>query len=330
MRYLFFGLMVWLAVPLLADPNNDLRETLTVSKVGEAVVEGEMDWSKGVLTAYGEGVAPDGVENSAQRRLMGFRAAKLAALRNLVEVVGQLQLDSRTTVSMAMVSNDSILTQVNGVLQGARIVADSRQEIDGLYRLAVSVPLGREFADIVLPTDAAYAATTTTQSLLPKNLPVADSLVVFIPPKPYTGLIVDARGLDLRPAMSPRILSEDGREIYSAAFVERDYAVRFGVVGYDKDLERAMHSDRLGGETAHPFVVEAKAVEGVYNADVIISRDAGIRVRMANAEREFLKECRVLFVVGPMPEDIDTAFRDSLIQELQSIETAAVDSIQAE
>jgi hypothetical protein len=329
MCYLLFGLMLWLAIPLAADQSKDLRQTLTAGVPGQPLIEGEMDWTNGVLTAYGEGVAPKNVDNPVTQRLMGFRAAKLAALRNLVEVVGQLQVDSRTTVSMAMVTEDSISTQVSAILQGARIVSDSRQEIDGAYRLAVSVPLGAEFVDLVLPGDTAYADTTADLVLPPKSLPAADSLVVFVPPKPYTGLIVDGRGLDLRPSISPRILSEDGREIYSATFVEREYAVRFGVVGYDKDLERAMTSDRIGGEQAHPFVVQAKDVYGLYNADVMISRDAGIRVRMANAERDFLQECRVIFVLGPVPKNLDTSFRDSLMHELQSIDAAKQDSLRA-
>ena len=105
----------------------------------------------------------------------------------------------------------------------------------------------------------------------------------------------------MRPSLSPRIVDDSGRVIYAADHVERDYAVRTGVVGYERDLQRATGSDRVGGAGANPFVVEATGVAGPYDGDVVVTRDMGTRIRMADMEGAFLGQCRVVFVVGPRP-----------------------------
>ena len=302
------------ALPLLPLParGQDLLEPLVVDS-RQGVVEGSMDWTNGVLTVYGEGVAPDDVSNPVQRRLLGFTAAKLVAYRNLLEIVGEVHVDAQTTVSMAMVSSDSIRARVEGIIRGARVLADTREESQGLFRLAVALDIKGEFAAAVLP-----AGTATADQLAPgerdlAELPEADSVIVFVPPKPYTGLIIDARGTGLRPAMSPRILDTRGHVVYSADHVDRHDAVDTGLVGYDKDIRRAAASDRMGGKKAHPLILDAEEITGLYSGDVVISRDNSLRLLLADAEGDFLSQCRVTFVLGPKPPPIAPAFFDTVL-----------------
>jgi len=223
---------------------------------------------------------------------MGFRAAKAAAFRNLLELVGQVQIDARTTVGNAMLASDSIQTRVSGLIRGARVVPGSQQEKEGLYQVALHLELLDEFAAAVLP-----AARRDSSEVPPAEAPAPAS----VPPRPYTGLIVDARGLDLKPSMAPRILSAGGRELYSARAVDLAYARQLGVVGYDRDLDRASRSDRVGGEAAHPLIIRAQKASGQYSAEVVISNEDAVQVQMADAHSPFLSQCRVVFVVGPAP-----------------------------
>jgi len=270
-------------------------EPVVIDSPTGALIEGRLDWTAGTVTVTGEGVVDEAVTHPVRRRLLGFRAAKVDAYRKLLEVVGGVQVDSRTTVTMAMVASDSIRAHVEGLVTGARVVPGSQYEEDGYYRLELSLSLRGDLSAALLP-DSAMATRS-----IPENLPARDSLIVFIPPRPYTGLVVDARGTSLRPSLSPRIIDESGRVIYAASHVEREYAVRTGVVAYDRNLQRAVVSERIGGPTAHPFLVKAVNVSGLYNSDVVVTRDMGTRIRMADMEADFLVECRVVFVVGPKP-----------------------------
>ena len=257
-------------------------------------------------------MAPPEVTNQVQARLLGFRAAKVVAYRNLLEVVGEVQIDGQTTVSMAMVSDDSIRTRVEGIVSGARVLPGSRGQVGDVYRIALELELLGDLADTVLPTPD-DDGMSPEDKLPPSELPESDSLLVFFSPEPFTGLIVDARGLNLSPSMSPRIIDTADRLIFGAEHVDRDYAVRMGIVGYDKDINRAATSDRLGGRDANPLIVTAVDVSGLYNSDVVIDRDSGVRVKMADMESGFLSQCRVLFLVGPTPTPLAGSLNDTLL-----------------
>ena len=302
----------------------NVEEVLTLPTGDEQFIEGQVDWTDRILTVYGEGVAPEGVTNPVRQRLMGFRAAKAVAFRNLLELVGEVHVDARTKVSMAMVTSDTIHTRITGILQGARVVPESQQEKDGLYRLALQLDLANQFADAVLPE-----GQLPELEPLPEPEPLfadeadslADAPIAYETPKPYTGLLVDARGLDLQPSMAPRILNDAGLEIYGSGYVNRSYATRMGVVGYHKDMDQALTSDRLGGAEAHPLVVEAHDVSGYYYADAVISDEESVWVRMADAKQGFLAEGRVVFLVGPEPV-VEPVPGDSLYFDSTYVDTS--------
>ena len=279
---------------LLAPPGQRLWAQNVVQSLqantGQQAIGGNIDWTTGILTVYGEGIASPDIQNPAQRRLLGFRAAKATAYRNLLELIGQVHIDASTTVGEAMIASDTVRTQVKGLIRGARLVPKSQQEKDGVYQVALTLELQDELAATLLP-----AARRS-----PPPAPPAES-ATYVPPQSYTGLIVDARGLDLKPSMAPRLLSAGGNDLYGAGTVDLSYARRWGVVGYDRDLERAIHSDRVGGAGAHPLVIKAEKSTGQYSADAVISNEDAVRIQMADLHSPFLSQCRVIFLLGPLP-----------------------------
>jgi hypothetical protein len=110
----------------------------------------------------------------------------------------------------------------------------------------------------------------------------------------YTGLIIDAKGLGLRPAMSPKIVDEAGQEVYGSKYVSRDWAVQIGMVGYDKDVNRARSNDRV---TANPLVVKALRVAGENKADIVVANATATMIRNAASSQNFLDKCKVMFIV---------------------------------
>ncbi len=311
--------------PRSQDPSgstaNRVVETITTQTPQGEFFEGQLDWTDGVLIVTGEGVAPEGVTNPVQQRLLGFRAAKVTAYRKLLEVVGGVQVDARTTVSMSMVASDTIRATVEGLVRGATVVPGSRRQEEGLYLLDLQLRLLDGLTQAVLSDSIAG------DDAIPAELPVADSVIVFVPTQPFSGLIIDARGTSLQPSLSPKIIDETGRVIYSAAHVDRQYALRKGVVGYVRDLPAAVINDRIGGEHSNPKVVAALRADGLYNSDAVVTRDAGTRIKMADSEGDFLGECRVIFVVGPKAEP---AMNSSVTLLDTLMGTLPVDSLDAE
>ena len=84
--------------------------------------------------------------------------------------------------------------------------------------------------------------------------------------------------------------------------------------------------DRLGGVSANPFVVQATGVSGLYAADVVLGDFDATRVLVADSDDDFLRECRVIFVLGPKPVSFEemygvTTFMDTtLMSEVEELE----------
>ena len=139
----------------------------------------------------------------------------------------------------------------------------------------------------------------------------ADELVFFVPEAPYTGLLIDVRGLGLQPSIAPRVLSTEGHVIHGAATVARSLTTDYGVAGYDDDIDRAYKSERLGGEAANPFVVRATGTAGRYSSDAILDDFDAAQVLQADEVGDFLRQGRVTFLLGPAPAAFDSTYFDS-------------------
>ena len=163
------------------------------------------------------------------------------------------------------------------------------------------------------------SATTDSLTDTPDSLTApasADSLatdeeVFFVPEAPYTGLLVDVRGLRLQPSIAPRVLSAAGHVIHGAATVDRSLAADYGVAGYDDDIDRAYKSERLGGEEANPFIVRATGTAGRYSGDAILDNFDAVQALEADEVGDFLRQGRVTFLLGPEPAAFDDTYFDS-------------------
>ena len=168
---------------------------------------------------------------------------------------------------------------------------------------------------LTAPTTADSLETPDTTDSL--EMPVvadslaADELVFFVPEAPYTGLLVDVRGLGLQPSIAPRVLSAAGHVIHGAATVDRRLAADYGVAGYDDDIDRAYKSERLGGEAANPFVVRATGTAGRYSGDAILDNFDAAQVLQADEAGDFLRQGRVTFLLGPEPAAFDSTYFNS-------------------
>ena len=110
----------------------------------------------------------------------------------------------------------------------------------------------------------------------------------------YTGLVVNAKGIDLVPAMAPRILDESGTVVYGNLNLDPVFVKRFGMVGYLRSLEQALENDRVQG---NPLVVNALNSSGLKRADLVISDPEAAAIRKLSQSQAFLKEARVVIIL---------------------------------
>ncbi len=234
-----------------------------------------VDWQRKVVRCTGTG-APNlqaAGGNVAVARVGAERAARLDAVRNCMEALKGVNVKTGETVGAAISGNPGLAASVEGVVRGFRQVGAPRYFSDGGVEMDVEVPLEGQLSEVLVPGGGGPAAPP------PGGAGEAS-----------TGLILDARGLDIAPALAPRILDESGRELYGPATIAAGARQGSGAA-YARDLDAARTGlrERVG---ERPLVVKAVRAAG---ADAVVR---GSDADLLRSGPRFLAEGRVVIVTG--------------------------------
>lgn len=247
------------------------------------------------ITADGYGVLPQN-RPFGQAKLMARRAAVVEAQRNLLETVKDVAIDSETNVEMSMTLNDTIHSEISGVIRGARVIDEEYIPEDGIYRVTMSVPmygvgsLGQVVFDNVIGNNQKVPVPAPSPAYNPFTQLNGN----------YTGLVIRARGVGLVRTFCPAIYDTSGRAIYGVYNVDKKYAIDYGVVGYAQGPQ-GWDKVRMGTSRAgsNPLVVDIVEVrQRVANkCDVVISVEDADRILAENRYSHFLDNYAVMFEI---------------------------------
>ena len=247
------------------------------------------------ITADGYGVLPQN-RPFGQAKLMARRAAVVEAQRNLLETVKDVAIDSETNVEMSMTLNDTIHSEISGVIRGARVIDEEYIPEDGIYRVTMSVPmygvgsLGQVVFDNVIGNNQKVPVPAPSPAYNPSTQLNGN----------YTGLVIRARGAGLVRTFCPAIYDTSGRAIYGVYNVDKKYAIDYGVVGYAQGPQ-GWDKVRMGTSRAgsNPLVVDIVEVrQRVANkCDVVISVEDEDRILAENRYSHFLDNYAVMFEI---------------------------------
>ena len=270
-----------------AAPNTSLP-SLTIMQAAEAAPQ----WEQGTITAEGFGTPPMGAYGS-KASIMARRAAIVDAQRNLAEQINGVQVDAETTVENFVISSDLVKTKVSALIKGA-VVVEEQMMPDGAYRVVMSMPMygSQGLASAIMP-----AIRDNTPPTPPPPVISATITTQIQMGGTYTGVIIDAGGMGLKPSFSPVIYDTNGRAIYGVSNINYDQAISQGMVGYSSSVSSAQTLPRVG---ATPLVIKAVQVRGGNNStnpvNVVVSVDDGDRILAANAQSSMLMNGNVVFV----------------------------------
>ena len=273
---------------LYAAPDSSLP-SLTIMQAAEAAAQ----WEQGAITAEGFGTPPMGTYGS-KASIMARRAAIVDAQRNLAEQINGVQVDAETTVENFVISSDLVKTKVSALIKGAMVVEEQMMP-DGAYRVVMSMPMygTQGLSSAIMPAIRPNTPPTPPPPVISATI----TAQIQTSGVGYTGVIVDASGMGLKPSFSPVIYDTNGRAIYGVSNINYDQAISQGMVGYSSSLSSAQTLPRIGGS---PLVVKAVQVRGGNNStnpvNVVVSVDDGDRILAANAQSQMLMNGSVVFV----------------------------------
>jgi len=124
-----------------------------IRRLYEQTLEPSERWGPVMLKATGSGIRPPGMTNPAQSRLMAVRAAKVDAMRNLLEQAHGVSIISDTRIEDFVTKSDVIRTRVEAFIKGAW-VSEERELADGTMEVDMEIALGIGFRRMFLEQDA--------------------------------------------------------------------------------------------------------------------------------------------------------------------------------
>jgi len=293
--------------------------------VGESITTTvKVDWEKGALYATGVGVVSTKEENPAKAYLRARDYAMLVAIRNMLIAVDRVKIDSYSR-GKEYEADDDIRMEVTGIVHGARVVSEREARVANGPVVEVTVttpmygpnglaaPFYREMArdraaeltgitgpagSVPLPPVLLNPAETR-----PNDPPVKVQLLRPVSPQPsiadgpFTGLIIDGRGLQIERSMAPKIRRQDGSEVWGTVPADPDYVIEHGIVAYARSMEDAQRNPRAG---SRPLVLKAIGrAGGNFNCDAVLSDVDAQLILEASRRTGFLDKFRVVFVVDP-------------------------------
>lgn len=257
-----------------------------------------VNWEGQVIRATGAGAPDMKASSPAQARIGAERAALLDAFRNLLSQVKGVQVDGTRKMDDVMQSNE-VRARVEGLIKGYKVVnkryfSDNGVEIDVEVPVAMLTDILDPDATQMLAVPASKtepAKTAEKPAEKPADKPAekgGEPVVAKLEDGTGTGLVIDARGLKLMPALMPRVLDEAGKPLYTVDSLSAEARKTTGVAAYVQSLDEARKSMKAGDK---PMVVKAAKANGT---DVLLPQDEAKKLVSMNPP--FLAQGKVVIV----------------------------------
>ena len=257
---------------------------------------GAINWSTGQVRVTGK-AGPEINPEGTPVAMPG--SARADAIRNIIAILKQIPITPDLSVGDYASGHDIILAGIEKTAQDAVI---TRQ----LYTSAMDVEVRMEapifggFLQLVLPDHIRQIPKISVQQAKSGSSGAQVLPDISMNRIPYTGLVVDARGLGVTPILYPTIVGEQGKEIYSSLFVSREFAVQYGVCTYLCTMDAALSFSRVG---SNPLVFKALRKEGNKTGAIVVNLADAKTLEKATERHKFLKECRVVIVADAEPPE---------------------------
>lgn len=311
----------------LSVRNKTEEPVMQTVNVLENEMIGRIDWENKVVYAVGDGVPPIDAVNPAQPRVRAKRAAIDETIARLPGTIKEVKVDAESTTRNFINEGCIVRTWVSGLIKNA-VIVEQRQISEGSYQIMMSMPMiepeglnaslipaqivqiqqvriasRTTFADSSPPPAPLPNAASETQPVIVKPAswsalvpgPAAGNEPAAVPkPAPYTGLIVDARGLNPSPAAFPKLLSQAGDVLCDLTILDPNAATERGMCDYKKSLEVARQPPRTGH---NPLVVKAVVTSGTNKTNLVLDEETAKQVKAAESGASFLRNAQVAAVV---------------------------------
>lgn len=263
----------------------DMRNGHAQTPVIESHVQGYINWTTQAVISTGIGIPSEKFHGNPIGRKIAEENALKRAFDNLYLTVLHVCIDAKTHAVDIQKENKQFQSQIQQITENAQVLKKEYLS-DGTVEITVQMSMSGGFSQLVLPDDIRYIESITSIT--------SQNQMIWHKEKKYSGLIVDARGLEIASCLAPIVVSKSGDEVYGPQYISREYAVQSGTCIYMNSFDSAIKHHRIGNK---PFVVKGIGVSGDTLNNIVISNTETARFKSLVEHLTILKHCRVIIVV---------------------------------
>lgn len=252
----------------------------------------EQAFMNGYILVMGEGLPSPNARTPGQERLTAERAATVMAYRALAEMLDGVAVVGDTVVKDMELQYDVVRAAVAGFVKGAQVVYkhyDPQEKVAVvLVKVGMHGPQG--FASLMYDK---FLKDPNIKNSVIKEPPQMTAKPVPVEQN-FDGLIIDASGLNFRPALLNRIFNTKGEAVYDPSKISMQILNDFGCGEYTNDIEKAKQVLEKRG-VKNPMIVKATGTMTI--SDLVVSDEDAVRIYSANQKSGFLNSAKVAFVL---------------------------------
>ncbi|MBN2403636.1 MAG: hypothetical protein JXN64_14760 [Spirochaetes bacterium] len=245
-----------------------------------------IDWERGHIVSKGKariifndaGKPVDNVTGKAKSlnkaREAAYLSAMEAAIINMAEAVQSLRIDPNNRFIDIMMNDTSVQKSISDKLNN--------------FIMCKEYPSGFDSAICEAKLDFGTIIASLPYDFPSNDFPARAEIPISTP---YSGLIIDCRGLEVKPMLFPAIYSDTGLEIYGRNYIDSSFAVKGGMASYCYTENQAL-TDRRAGE--HPYL--SVAMKSLNSCPVLLGKDVR-RIFSSQITINNLKKCRVILII---------------------------------
>jgi len=224
-----------------------------------------MDWTRNTVVTSGSAFFKAWGEEVSHKAGVAERQAKIRAIKNLYDFLGEIYLDSSTTISHAQKKNPGMARDLFAMAQQAVVVETVRTSGHGyLVEVFVKLDLWDEQVRLFMP-DFLFART------LKRNLKGNEVLL-----RGDCVINIDATGLEVSPAIIPSITDEHLDILYRASILGSGQRSGKSNIGYTSSSgsEPVFRTIRSHDQT---MWIRADKASGELGTDILLDADGAER-----------------------------------------------------
>ena len=262
--------------PLFAQ-SNSINSNLSVP--AEIKTANGVDWNKRVIVATGIGV-PNPNMPPAAARPMAIQAARAVAFRNALQLIKGIHVSSTQTVDELMQEDTQIQTSISGYLQSYK-EGEPKYFSDKTIEITITVPLDNQLQETLLPKEIDNTPEYKKSDVTTNN--------------GTSGIVIDARGLSMVPALTSKIWDEKNNAIYGNQFVKRDAAIKWGMAGYVRSIEQLKKlNERIGSQY---LMVKTTKLRDKGSTEAVISQADAEKILQSSVQNSLISDAKIVFLI---------------------------------